>query len=178
MNINAESENHIEQTGKPVSGKDGVRWFIDRDNVLYIEAGEVAKGDHWKNYGKQIREIRVIPTENCSKLILPVNSAKLFEGLSALTDIEPDIFDTSQVVLMDEMFSHCSSLKDLDLSSFDTSKTKSMHGMFRDCSSLKNLDLSSFDTSQVDSMNEMFAGCFSLKNLDLSSFDTSQVDSM
>ncbi|MCO6533814.1 BspA family leucine-rich repeat surface protein [Lactobacillus sp.] len=107
------------------------------------------------------------------------NSDDLFANLSKLTTIEGlSNLDTSNVTLMNNMFSNCSSLTSLDLSHFDTSKVIEMSCMFSYCSSLPSLDLSNFNTTNVTNMYAMFGGCSSLTSLDLSHFDTSNVSGM
>ncbi|MCF0260557.1 MAG: BspA family leucine-rich repeat surface protein, partial [Erysipelotrichaceae bacterium] len=125
-----------------------------------------------------ITEIRVVPTKDCSKLILPESVALLFSNFENLKKIYTTRFDTRRVRSMNKMFWNDCSLETLDLSGFDTGKVRDTSEMFKDCSSLKTLDLSGFDTSRNTFMYAMFFGCSSLKTLDLSSFDTSQVTNM
>ena len=99
----------------------------------------------------------------------------MFSTCSSLTSLDLSSFNTSKVIYMREMFRQCSSLISLDLSSFDTSNVKYMTNMFRDCSSLTSLNLSSFNTSKVTDMDAMFSGCSSLTNLNISNFDFTNV---
>ncbi len=109
----------------------------------------------------------------------PENSCKLFANYTVVENIIfNQLFDTSKVTSMSEMFSCCYSLKRLDVSGFDTSNVSDMKYMFAGCQSLKQLDLSGFDTSEVTNMEHMFDDCRSLKQLDLSEFNTSDVTSM
>ena len=108
-----------------------------------------------------------------------------FNGMTALTSITFDNFDTSMTTTMYAMFTNCSSLLALDLSGFNTSNVTSMGGgdgasggMFYGCSSLTSLDLSYFNTSKITKMNTLFQGCTNLRSLDVSSFDTSNVTNM
>lgn len=96
----------------------------------------------------------------------------MFNGCTALQEVNLEMIDTSSVTDMNKMFSLCSSLTELDLSGFNTSSVRYMQDMFYGCSGLINLDLSAFDTSSVMYMSDMFNGCSSLKKLDLSSFNT------
>ena len=107
------------------------------------------------------------------------DSSKMFYALSNIKKIEGiELFDTSNVTTMREMFSGCKSLLELDLSNFDTSKLTSLNNTFYYCSSLLSLDVSSFDTSNVMYMQGTFSGCKSLENIDISNFDTSKVTNM
>ncbi|MCR5399384.1 MAG: DUF285 domain-containing protein, partial [Lachnospiraceae bacterium] len=84
--------------------------------------------------------------------------------------------DTSNWVLMQNMFAGIRHAASLDVSNFDTGNVLNMGSMFYGCSSLEELDLSGFDTAKVANMHAMFSGCSSLQSLDLSSFDTSAVN--
>ena len=157
-------------------GEAGVEWAVDVNGILYIQAGEMQKVEFWQLIDVQsIREIRVVPTKDCKKLILPEDCWALFWNFRNLTEIDTRSFDTSYVRDMYGMFSFCCSLKKLDLSSFDTSNVIDMGSMFSNCSSLETLDLSSFDTSSVKNMRWTFGGCSSLETLDLSSFGKFQI---
>ncbi|MCF0260309.1 MAG: InlB B-repeat-containing protein [Erysipelotrichaceae bacterium] len=154
-----------------VQGTDGVKWAIDANMVLYFEAGRLGTEGNWsRDFSSQINEIRVIPNEKYSRLILPAMSAGLFMGFGSLTEIDTDRFDTSEVFTMEHMFSWCSSLKELDLSSFDTRSVSNMRSLFSDCRSLERLDLSSFDTANLRNLGcyEMFSNCFALNTVSLS----------
>ncbi|MBO3092052.1 BspA family leucine-rich repeat surface protein [Schleiferilactobacillus harbinensis] len=129
----------------------------------------------------------------------------MFDGCSALTNLNVSNFDTSSVTYMGYMFSGCGALTSLDLGSFNTSHVTNMFHMFDSCSKLTSLDLSTFDAHQVTNTDEMFRycsalkqltfgkefvtsrvtnmfcmflGCSSLPSLDLSTFNTSQVINM
>ena len=73
-----------------------------------------------------------------------------------------DIFNTSNVINMSDMFDGCQSLTTLDVSNFNTSNVTDMSGMFNGCSSLTSLDVSNFNTSNVTNMNNMFISCINL----------------
>ncbi|MCF0260370.1 MAG: BspA family leucine-rich repeat surface protein, partial [Erysipelotrichaceae bacterium] len=128
-------------------GKAGVKWAVDENGILYLEAGELEKTDFDELFDIQsIRAVRVVPTETCEKLILPEDSESLFWKFTNLTEIDSAGFDTSQVLNMSGLFGYCSSLETLDLSSFDTSRAENLSGLFYECRSLKSLDVSGFDT--------------------------------
>jgi len=102
----------------------------------------------------------------------------MFNGCSSLTNINLSNFDTKNVEDMSNMFEGCSSLISLNLSNFETQNVTNMSYMFKGCSSLKDIDLSNFNTQNVINMNNMFDGCSSLTNLDLSNFNTHKVQYM
>lgn len=126
-----------------------------------------------------------------------------FEGLTRIEHL--DYLNTSEVEVMQSMFSFCTSLETLDLSSFNTEKVKNMYAMFdgstnlrsiklpqgfigssvtnlfsmfKDCTSLTELDLSGSNSENVKDMSEMFYGCNALSKLDLTDFKTGQVSTM
>ena len=109
---------------------------------------------------------------------LVINMSNMFYGCSALTELDLSDFDTLKVTNMSWMFSSCSALTTLDLSSFNTSLVTNMSYMFNNCSQLTTLDLSGFDTSSVTDMFLMFYNCSELTTLNLSIFDTSLVTNM
>ena len=112
------------------------------------------------------------------KLLFNEDSAAFFSGLKLLENLDVTKFDSSNVVVMANMFGNCSSLKTLNLTNFDTSKVTQMDRMFENCAELTDLNLSGFNTSKVNHMMNMFSNCKKLTTLNLSSFDTSEVTAM
>ena len=165
-------------TDRIADGNAGVNWAIDRNKKLYFEAGELNNDLNWKDVPTWIREIVVVPTARCDKLILPKQSDGLFQNLCSLQAIDTSIFDTSQVESMNGMFANCTYLRTLDLSGFDTSHVTEMKEMFKGCASLLSVNLSSFNTGSVTTFESMFSDCNSLSELDLASFNTSSVQNM
>lgn len=126
-----------------------------------------------------------------------------FEGLTRIEHL--DYLNTSEVEVMQSMFSFCTSLETLDLSSFNTENVTNMSemfdgstslrsiklpqgfigssvtnlcSMFKDCTSLTELDLSGSNSENVKDMKEMFDGCRALSKLVLTDFKTEQVTTM
>ena len=158
------------------SGSDGVRWYLDKMNILNFEAGVLNRTDRWRQHAGSISGIKVIPNRGYDKLILPEDCASLFEGTSA-GFIEAEKFDTGSAVNMSCMFRNNPRLEKLDLSHFDTGSVTDMSGMFTDCKNLATVYLSSFNTSRVTSLEFMFYNCKSLWELNFSTFDTGSVES-
>ena len=98
------------------------------------------------------------------------------EQLTLITGLEN--FNTSNVILMEEVFRNCTKLTSLDLSNWNTSNVTNMRYMFSDCSNLTSLDVSNWNTSKVTDMQYMFHNCSNLTSLDVMNFDTSNVTSM
>ena len=173
----AEDSDPVRMPDAPLwHGTAGVAWAVSKEKILYIQAGQLEKTDFDELFDvRSIREVRVVPAEDCSKLILPANCWGLFWNFRSLTKIDTGSFDTSQVEDMSAMFGLCSSLKSLDLSGFNTWRVEDMSGMFLECSSLVSLDLSNFNTCRVTDMRHMFQDCSSLEFLNISGFDTGRV---
>ena len=96
----------------------------------------------------------------------------MFNGCSALQNLDVTGFDTGKVTDMYAMFAICSALTSLDLSHFNTANVTNMNYMFSGCSKLSSLDVSNFNTANVTRMSNMFSGCSNLTNLNVSNFNT------
>ena len=124
---------------------------------------------------KNVTKINGIKNIDTSETIV---MSDMFKGCSSLTSLDINNFNTSNVIYMDGMFGGCSSLTQMDLNNFDTSKVRNMHDMFTACTSLKSLDLSNFNTAEVNKMDGMFDYCTSLVSLNIDNFNTRNVTSM
>lgn len=98
----------------------------------------------------------------------------MFAGCTALTTVNTEDWDTSNVKSMYQMFINCDSLTSIDVSSWDVSRVTNTSYMFCDCGSLTSIDLSSWDTRKDIDMQSMFYNCESLDYLNLSNLDASQ----
>ncbi|WP_167747487.1 BspA family leucine-rich repeat surface protein, partial [Streptococcus mitis] len=72
-----------------------------------------------------------------------------------------------KVTNMARMFNGMSNLTNLDVTHFDTRNVTNMGSMFRGTTNLTNLDVTHFDTSKVTNMDSMFGGTGKLKELKL-----------
>ena len=100
-------------------------------------------------------------------------STGMFLGCNKLTTINFNNFDTSNVIMMTNMFSGCTSLVTISgISNFKTSKVTDMYGMFNACARITSLDLSTWDTSNVTTTYGMFNACNTLKTLNISTWNT------
>ena len=102
----------------------------------------------------------------------------MFTGCERLKTLDASNWDTGNVTDMHNMFSHCRSLTSLDLSNFDTGNVTNMSCMFYNCDALTQLDVNNWDTRNVTNMNNMFFACFKLTQLDVSNWDTGNVTDM
>ena len=108
----------------------------------------------WYRYYRNIVSCRFAGTVNGNG-----SHESMFDGYTALREIDLSGFHTDNATRMSHMFRNCSSLTSLDLSGFNTSRITDMSSMFENCSSLTSLNISSFDTSNVTTMLWMFRGC-------------------
>lgn len=103
--------------------------------------------------------------------------SELFKGCTALTSVDLGSLNTQAVTNMSGLFEGCENLSELDLSNLDTHAVTNMSGMFKGCKSLQTLTFgNTFNTAQVTDIHEMFQGCESLQSLDLSAFDLNRFD--
>lgn len=117
----------------------------------------------WYEYKDNINHVVFDPSFANAR---PFDISGWFNGLSHLTDISGmEFFNTSNTLLMDNLFYSCSSLQSIDLSKFDTSSAVNTSGMFGYCSSLTSIDVSNFDVSNVSKTVAMFFGCTSLTTI-------------
>lgn len=156
--------------------------------------------------GSERKKIKTVVFDESFKHARPKSCDQWFYLFGGLTKIEHlDYLNTSEVEVMQSMFSFCTSLETLDLSSFDTGKVTDMQTMFegstnlrtinlpkgfigsnvtnlnatfRGCASLTELDLSGSNAEKVKDMGGMFYGCVALSNLNLSGFKTGSVTDM
>ena len=141
-------------------------------NAIYINKNPQTTINYKYNFTYENNSVELIWNNNIN------SSYKLFDGCSAIEEIDLTDFNMSEIDNMAYMFNGCSSLSLINLSDCDTSKVTSMGYMFNRCSKLASLDLTHIDTSQVFSMMRMFDGCKLLTSLNLSHFNTSKVITM
>ena len=126
-----------------------------------------------------LTSLRSIDFDGCFHTEDCLDMRSMFQGCTALQELDLRGFSTSGVRDMSLMFCGCSSLQRLYLDSrFSTSSVTDMHSMFSGCAALEDLDLTGFNTSRVTDMHAMFIGCAALRKLDLSSFNASLVKDM
>ena len=187
---------------------------LDRETqtlTLYYDKNEQASDIEiddtplWPNYVER-KAIQTVVFDESFKDARPKSCYTWFWCFEGLTRIEHlDYLNTSEVEVMQSMFSFCTSLETLDLSSFNTEKVKNMYAMFdgstnlrsiklpqgfigssvtnlfsmfKDCTSLTELDLSGSNSENVKDMSKMFYGCRALSKLVLTDFKTGQVSTM
>ena len=99
----------------------------------------------------------------------------MFDGCSALTELDLLNFNTDNVTDMNRMFYSCKALTTLDLSNFNTANVTDMGYMFNGCAALASIDVSKLNTERVRFMESMFNGCAALTTLDVTNFATERV---
>lgn len=90
-------------------------------------------------------------------LYAPQDSAEMFSGFTALTNITFNNFNTSLVKDMASMFYNCSSLTELDVTGFDTSNVEALTRMFYGCKKLSSIDLSNFNLANATNVNYLLS---------------------
>ena len=94
------------------------------------------------------------------------DSSGLFYKFSKLTEIENiNLLDTSNVTIMNSMFSYCNNLAILNLGNFNTSQVTNMGNMFLYCQRLTSLDFRKATFDKVTSYTDMFNGTSSTINI-------------
>ena len=162
-------------------GNGSVMTWVSGYQDLFIAAnGEIKAGDSCEGMFARYENLKKIEFNGLFNTSQVADMCGMFEGCTALEELDISGFDTSQVKTMHWMFKDCALLEELDISGFDTSQTTDMKGMFSGCAGLEELDLSGFDTLQVTRAQEMFHGCNTLQKLYVSErgFDDSQMKSM
>lgn len=91
----------------------------------------------------------------------PTQIAQFFARCSLLTKIP--LFDTSNVVNVNEMFNRCSKLKEVP--AFDFSSLTGFYGMFTECSELEEVPLFKTTTGKIETAHYMFSNCRKLKKI-------------
>lgn len=128
-------------------------WTLDSDGNMVISAGTFRGGELGSYNHTDVKHVTF-----AGKVVLGTNASRLFSGWSSLTGIDGLAnLDTSQTVLMDDMFSQ-TGLQQLDLSSanWDTSHVLDMSSMFANNPALTAVNVAGLDTSQVTNMTQMF----------------------
>ena len=104
------------------------------------------------------------------------NCEKMFSNCKNITNFNFNLFNTSKVTNMSQMFQNCI-FKNIDLSPLVTSNVDNMEKMFYSCKNLEELDFSTLDTHNITKMNRIFSNCRNLKKINLS-IDTKNVKDM
>ena len=100
-----------------------------------------------------------------------------FDNVTSFTGLTSNgiaFLDTSNVKIMEYMFSCCEKVTSLDVSKFNTNSVTNFYGMFYCCYALESLDVSNFNTAQATDMAYMFHYCTTLPSINVSGFDTSK----
>ena len=87
----------------------------------------------------------------------------MFYHCLSLKELNLSIFNTCNVINMDNMFRGCRALKKLE--NININKTTSMSCIFKSCSHLEEIHFSDFKVHNIISMNDMFEGCNSLDKI-------------
>lgn len=110
-------------------------------------------------------------------IVAPTSLKDGFSGLSKVTTLTFDNFDTSETTSMYGTFSKCTSLRTITFGDYwNTSNVTTTRSMFNGDKSLTTINgLDKFKTGKVETMAWMFQDCSSLTSLSLTSFNTESV---
>ena len=129
---------------------------------------ECSADDKLSTFAEKIDSITTGSTGGTGNKIMLTNGTKFAYS----TAFDPELYDTSNVTDMSDMFNNCSGLTgELDLSSWDVSSVTNMSDMFNLCSRLTNIDVSTWDVTNVTDMSFLFDNCESLTSIDVSTWD-------
>ena len=101
----------------------------------------------------------------------------LFCDTHSLTSLAIEHWDTSAVENMSWMFG-MTALSQLNLNQWDISQVQDLSAMFYGASHLTNLEISKWDTSAVRDMSHLFQATTRLKTIQVKDWETSNVQSM
>ena len=125
-------------------------------------------GVPWYNQRTSIKTVTFKAATPGGK-VRPASLAYWFYSCSALTTVNTDDLDVSQVTSLAYMFYGCSKLTSVDLSGWNTEKVSGMDYMFNQCSALKTADISGWTIgASVSWGNRPFGQCSALTSVDMS----------
>ncbi|MDO4807621.1 MAG: BspA family leucine-rich repeat surface protein [Coriobacteriales bacterium] len=149
-------------------GDNSVVWFVEDSGAMTIKPKsegtanlQSASALNWSQaVADYTTEVTVKDVANCT------DTSGMFSGLTNVTSVNVQNFDTSQVTNMSGMFAGCENLTaDGIQGSINTTQVTNMNEMFAGCTLLDKNPLADADTSNVTSMQGMFRGCTSLQSL-------------
>lgn len=121
-------------------------WDVSADQSNTIWAWVTARPQGTTLYIGSENGVYANPT--CERLFMAYTNVKRIKF--------NNLFDTSRVEDMEDMFSYCRNLEEIDVSGFDTSKVVFMQSMFEECRKLKTLDISNFRYKENVITDDMF----------------------
>ena len=104
-----------------------------------------------------------------------INMDNLFYGCSSLTSVDITSFNLASIISMHDMFHGCSSLLSIDLSNHEAPNLENMQIFLYGCSSLISADFSNFNSPKLTYINSFFNGCTKLEKINLNNFVTNSV---
>jgi surface protein len=149
----------------------------DRNKILSIQSwGEDFRLGNFASYFNGCGNLDLSGVSDVLNLIGTTTMYRLFRNCISLTTINNmDLWDTSSVTNMSQMFSNAS-LFNQPIGAWDTSSVTDMSGMFSGAISF-NQSIGSWDTSSVINMSGMFSNA-SLFNQPIGLWDVSNVTDM
>ena len=103
----------------------------------------------------------------------------MFQGMTALEELDILHFNTSQVDNMKNLFKDVSKVTKLDLTNFNSRKATDMTSMFDGMEALSDLKLGpDFSFEMANNLDYMFHNAYSLKSIDLGEVDIQKTFSL
>ena len=156
-------------------------WTESTDKGMILKIGSengVYANPSCKSFFAGYLNVKKIEFNNLFDTSRVVDMQNMFGECLNLKSVDVNGFNTCCVTNMMNMFYKCAQLQKVDVSGFNISHVTDMQRAFSKCRSLKKIDVSKFDTAQIINMKEMFCGCRNLEEIDTSRFDTGKVTNM
>ncbi len=106
-------------------------------------------------------------------------------GFINLESVNLPNLNTSNTIMMNQMFAGCEKLTGFDFTQLETDQVNNMAGFFTDCKSITSAGTSNCDvnfgninTPKLVTWDSFFGNCTNLTSVDLSEFDTAKVDNL
>ena len=135
-------------------------------NVEMISKYEIININSMKSTFENCVSLTSIPLSGFSTYEVK-SMHKLFSG-SGISSIDLNIFNSSNVKDISNMFEKCNSLTSINFDNFNTSNVEDMSNLFHSCNSLTSINLNNIEASKVRNMSKMFSDCKNLKNVEIS----------
>lgn len=130
-----------------------------------IDANSGARPCDWYNSDQVYAVNSVVFDESLLDATI-TSTEDWFAGFINLSElVNPENLNTEDVTEMEGMFDGCSALTELDLTMWDVSWAENMKNMFRGCTMLETLDITNWAPVYVRDFRRMFYGCSSLTTI-------------
>ena len=156
-----------------------VTYGRDSENLDFIDRNTYIS--HLR-IGETLKSVKKgLEIKNGTKIDIFFSSAissinELFYGNEDIISVDFSNFDSSQITQIYELFRSCSSLKAVDLTSFKSLQINNLRGLFKRCKELTSVNISHISNISINQVLECFEECSSLKILDISGLNFSATE--